>query len=80
MNDRYYVQRLTAQVFLIRERVSADEKPGSGDRLVRAFDYRHDADLYANDGNEKQRMLDEQYGHWVQQAIGVRQDTGITIP
>ena len=68
-NDRYYVQRLTEQVFLVRERVSLDGVPGPGDRLVRAFDIRHDADLYANDVNEKQRMLDEQYGHWTQQAI-----------
>jgi len=79
-NDRYYVQRLTAQVFLIRERISADGKPGLGDRLVRAFDIRHDADLYANAVNEKQRMLDEQYGHWAQQALGERQDAGIPIP
>ena len=36
MEDRYYVQVLTAQVFLIRERVSADREPGPGDRLVRS--------------------------------------------
>jgi hypothetical protein len=69
MKDRYYVQCLTAQVFVIRECISADGKPGPGDRLVRAFDVRHDADLYVNNVNEKQRMLDEQYGHWTRQAI-----------
>jgi hypothetical protein len=80
LKDRYYVQCLTEQVFLIRECLSADGKPGRGDRLVRAFDIRHDADLYANEVNEKQRMLDEQYGHWVQPAIEVRQDNGSLIP
>jgi hypothetical protein len=69
MKDRYYVQRLTEQIFLIRECISADGVPGFGDILVRAFDLRHDADIYANDVNEKQRMLDEQYGHWERQAI-----------
>lgn len=69
MQDRYYVQHLTEQVFLIRECLSVDGKPGPGDRLVRAFDVRHDADLYARDVNERQRMLDEQYGHWVQLAL-----------
>ena len=69
MEDRYYVQRLTEQVFLIRERVSADKEPGPTDRLVKSFDARHDAYLYVESVNEKQRKLDEHYGHWVQQAI-----------
>ncbi len=69
MEDRYYVQRLTEQVFLIRERKSADEGPGPDDRIVRSFDVRHDAYVYADTANEKQRKLDEHYGHWVQQVI-----------
>ena len=69
MEDRYYVQRLTEQVFLIRERMSADGKPGPGDRLVRSFDVRSDADSYASSVNERQRKLDEHYGHWTQRAI-----------
>jgi hypothetical protein len=69
MEDRYYVQRLTEQVFVIRECVSADGKPGRQDRLVRAFDVGHDAYLYAESVNEKQRKLDEAHGHWVQRAI-----------
>ncbi len=68
MKDRYYVQILTTQVFLVRECVSINGEPARGDRLVKAFDIRHDADLYANEVNEKQRMLDEQYGRWTQQA------------
>jgi len=48
MVDRYYVQRLTEQVFLIRECLSADGKPGSNDRIVRSFDIRHDAYMYAD--------------------------------
>lgn len=69
MDDRYYVQCLTAQIFLIRERISVDSKPGSNDRLVRAFDARHDADVFARCVNEKQMQLDELYGHWVQHAL-----------
>ncbi len=67
--DRYYVQRLTEQVFLIRERVSADGEPGPNDRIVRSFDMRHDAYMYADSVNDTQRKLDEQYGHWAQHAI-----------
>jgi len=69
MEDRYYVQRLTEQVFLIRERISVDGEPGPDDRLVRSFDIRHDAYMYANGVNDRQRKLDEHYGHWVQHAI-----------
>ena len=67
--DRYYVQRLTEQVFLIRERMSADEEPGPDDRIVRSFDVRHDAYLYVGSMNEAQRKLDEDYGHWMRNAI-----------
>ena len=69
MEDRYYVQHLTEQVFLIRERRSAEEGPGPDDRIVRSFDVRHDAYMYADSVNEKQRKLDEHHGHWVQQVI-----------
>jgi hypothetical protein len=69
MEGRYYVQRLTEQVFLIRERMSADDEPGPDDRIVRSFDVRHDAYMYADSMNEKQKQLDEQYGHWAQRAL-----------
>jgi len=69
MGDRYYVQRITEQVFLIRERASTDDEPGPNGRLVKAFDFQQDAYIYANNMNEKQRELDEQYGHWVQYAL-----------
>jgi len=69
MEGRYYVQRLTEQVFLIRERMSADGEPGPDDRLVRSFDVRHDAYMYADRMNEKQKQLDEQDGHWAQRAL-----------
>ena len=52
--DRYYVQRLTEQVFLVRERLSSSEAPGANDHLIRSFDIQHDAALYADDANEKQ--------------------------
>lgn len=67
--DRYYVQRLTEQVFLIRERMSADGEPGPDDRIVRSFDIRHDAYQYVGSVNDAQRKLDEDYGHWVRNAI-----------
>ena len=69
IDDRYYVQRLTEQVFLIRERASSEEVAGPDDRIVRSFDVRHDANMFAESMNEKQRKLDEQYGHWAQHAL-----------
>jgi hypothetical protein len=58
IEDRYYVQRLTDQVILVRERASSEGKPGPDDRIVRSFDVRHDAYTYAESMNEKQRKLD----------------------
>lgn len=63
MKDRYYIQRLTEQVFLIRERISTEKEPGPDDRLVRAFDMRHDAEIYVDNVNSQQRKLDEQNNH-----------------
>ncbi|HEY4034479.1 MAG TPA: hypothetical protein VGL94_11005 [Ktedonobacteraceae bacterium] len=70
--DRYYVQRLTEQVFLIRERQSASGGAEPNDRHVRSFDNHRDAHLYASSVNETQRKLDEQYGYWVQRAFEER--------
>jgi hypothetical protein len=67
--DRYYVQRLTEQVFLIRERLSANGAQGPDDRIVRSFDVRHDAYAYADSVNEKQRKLDEDNDQREQRAI-----------
>jgi hypothetical protein len=69
MEDRYYVQRLTEQVFLIRERKTLDGEPGPDDRIVRSFVVRHDAYRYVDTVNEKQKKLDEHHGHWAQSAI-----------
>jgi hypothetical protein len=69
IEERYYVQRLTEQVFLIRERASPGGEAGPDDRIVRSFDVRHDASMFAENMNEKQRRLDEQYGHWAQHAL-----------
>jgi len=71
--DRYYVQRLTQQVFVIRERLSTDEEAGSNDRIVRSFDILQDAYMYADSVNDKQRKLDEHFGHWAQSPILERQ-------
>jgi hypothetical protein len=56
-------------VFLIRERTSADGEPGPDDRIVRSFDIRQDAYMFVDTVNEKQKKLDEDYGHWAQPAI-----------
>ena len=69
IEDRYYVQRLTEQVFLVRERTSPEGEASPDDRIVRSFDARHDAIMYAENMNEKQRKLDEQYGRWAQHAL-----------
>ena len=60
MEDRYYVQHLAEQVFLVRERTSPDGGSGPDDRIVRSFDVRQDAYMFANSMNEKQKQLDEQ--------------------
>jgi hypothetical protein len=69
MEDRYYVQRLTEQVFLIRERTTVDGESGPDDRIVRSFVFRHDAYMYVDTVNEKQKKLDEHHGHWAQPAL-----------
>jgi len=61
IGERYYVQRLTEQVFLIRERMSADGESGPDDPIVRSFVFRHDAYMYVDTMNEKQKNLDEHH-------------------
>jgi hypothetical protein len=53
-NKRYYVQHLTEQIFVVRERLSADGEPGADDRIVRSFNILHDAYLHANTLNDTQ--------------------------
>ncbi|MBA2682750.1 MAG: hypothetical protein H0U76_30705 [Ktedonobacteraceae bacterium] len=48
MKNRYYVQPLTDQVFLVRERKSVDGGPGPNDRIVRSFAIRADAYMHVN--------------------------------
>jgi len=69
MKDRYYVQRLTEQIFLIRESMSTDGEPGPDDRIVRSFSVRHDAYMYADSVNNKQIKLDEHLGRREQHAL-----------
>ena len=69
MKDRYYVQRLTEQIFLVRERMFADGEPGPDDRIVRSFSVRHDAYMYADSLNNKQEKLDEHLGRQEQHAL-----------
>ena len=69
LEDRYYVQQLTEQIFLIRQRKSVEEEPGPDDSIVRSFNFRHDAYMFASSMNEKQRKLDEQFGRWAQATV-----------
>lgn len=54
MNNRYYVQRLTEQIFLVREHLSANGTLRADDRIVRSFQILHDASLYASSLNHAQ--------------------------
>ena len=69
IQDRYYVQGLTEQIFLVRERIAADGESGPDDRIVKSFDVRHDAYMYADGMNDAQRKLDEEHGRRAQNAI-----------
>lgn len=50
--NRYYVQHLTEQIFLVRERLSADGVSGADDRIVHSFSVSHDAYAYASSLND----------------------------
>lgn len=52
MGNRYYVQHLTEQIFVVRECTSVNGTPGADDRIVRSFDILHDASMYVNSLNE----------------------------
>jgi len=69
MEARYYVQRLTEQVFLVRECLSADGAPGPNDHIVRSFSVLHDAYLYADSMNEKQSKPDQHDSHSARRSI-----------
>lgn len=57
--ERYYVQRITEQVFVIRERTPAgDGVSEPNDRIIKSFDMRHDAYIHVDMLNEQQRKLD----------------------
>jgi hypothetical protein len=51
MKNRYYVQPLTNEIFIIRERISEQKGPGPNDRVVRSFKIRHDAYSFARQMN-----------------------------
>ncbi|GAC1433733.1 MAG: hypothetical protein NVSMB54_31830 [Ktedonobacteraceae bacterium] len=53
--ERYYVQKITEQIFVIRDRVPTDEASA---RIIKSFDMGHDAYVYVDMLNEKQRKLD----------------------
>ncbi len=56
--EHYYVQRITEQVFVIRERTPDGGEPGPHDRIIKSFDMRHDAYVHVDMLNEQHRKLD----------------------
>jgi len=56
--ERYYVQKITEQIFVIRDRVPADVETEHNARIIKSFDMGHDAYVYVDMLNEKQRKLD----------------------
>ncbi len=56
--ERYYVQKITEQIFVIRDRVPADDEAEHKARIIKSFDMGHDAYVYVDMLNEKQRKLD----------------------
>jgi sensor domain CHASE-containing protein len=61
--QRYYLQRLTEQVFLVRERLSVNGESGPNDRIVHSFAFRDDALKCVADLNERQRERDAHDDH-----------------
>lgn len=59
MEDRFYIQHLAERIFLVRERMFPNVGPGPDDRIVRSFDVRLDAYMFADSMNQKQRASDE---------------------
>ncbi len=70
--NRYYVQHLTEQIFLVREYQRADGVSGADDPIVRSFLVGHDAFQYAESLNEQQRKLDKQSSPMPQRTISQR--------
>lgn len=70
MKNRYYVQPLTEEMFIIRERVSMSRQkgPGPNDHVIRTFTVRHDAYRFAYQMNVHFPR------HIVQQGISEHQD------
>ena len=56
--ERYYVQKITEQIFVIRDRVPNTTEVEHNARIIKSFDMSHDAYVYVDMLNEKQRKLD----------------------
>ena len=56
--ERYYVQKITEQIFVVRERVPEHEALEHGTHIIKSFDMSHDAYVYVDMLNAKQRKLD----------------------
>lgn len=53
LKDRYYVQHISNQLFLVRERMMESPDTVVNDRLIRSFETRFDAYEYADTMNKK---------------------------
>ncbi len=56
--ERYYVQKITEQIFVVRERVPEHEELEHNTHIIKSFDMGHDAYVYVDMLNAKQRKLD----------------------
>lgn len=68
--DRYYVQRVSEHLLLVRELQTPGDVPSTHDPIIRRFVVPDDARYYANRMNEVQGKLDAANGQqWVSHAV-----------
>ncbi len=58
--ERYYVQKITEQIFVIRDRFPEHEEPEHHTRIIKSFNVGHDAYAYVEKLNEKLGKLDSE--------------------
>ncbi len=59
MEERYYVQKITDQIYVIRDRAPEARESEPTARIIKSFDMAHDAYVYVDMLNVKQRSLEK---------------------
>ncbi len=62
MEERYYVQKITDQIYVIRDRAPGDQESEPAARIIKSFDMAHDAYVYVDMLNVKQRKIGVEKG------------------